>query len=659
MSKDQKLDDSLFEDVPYQDTQDLDESMFEDVPFKAEPVSKEVQGKVAVEEAYSSLESGAMGMAQGVSLGFADEIGGAAKATYDVTFGDASMSELSEQYSKHRDYLREEFKEAEENNPKSFMAGDITGGIGTAIIPGLGAAKGLSAVMKVGATAGAISGIGRSEDEDLDDQLIDGLLGGATGAAFAGAGQAVAKGAGKFLGKASKFLDDEAGMELRRALGFTSQTAKKNLERVAGAKGFSSVKALREIADEVDLEGKPIFSSFRSIEDSFEALKGKVDFHGRNIGNIVGQVDDQIGGPSVEPAYVLQRLKKSLGEFTNSDNGKVRTAANDFVKDLISPEAAAQPWTMSRLWAFRKSVDSITNFKSKSGVELNTNAIKRKVRKELENVLRENLESQPASKLSGAFDDYVNSSNKYALLRTTQEAIQDNIIAKEEGFVGALRKAVHLGGIGLGAAAGATTGGMPGMIVGGVLGRAASRGHGAYALQGVLRKAGAVAAKNSSYAHKLSKAAGISAASFERALSMGEALHDFTIEPLARNTEAVKKNFPKINAILEEDNPEVAEKLKEAVENNDEDLIRGLMNGLSMDSKAKNYIQPGLGWDGKAISEGDIVEVEDMIKSAPTSSRQKAILMQQFVSDRKIPTIEEEKPFYKVYDPSLKTSVMK
>jgi hypothetical protein len=628
-----------------------------------EAMELELQGQNAVEDSYSNLESGAMGLAQGTSLGFADELGGAAKTAIDVVAGNASFSQISDQYKKNRDLLRKEFKEAEKDNPKSFMAGDITGGVATTLIPGLNVAKGLGAAVKVGALAGGASALGRTEEEDIQDQLVDTLMGAGFGAAAGGVGYGIGKGfdkAGKFVGEKIKSGGES---ELMRALGFTSMTAKKNLDRVAKSKGISNIEMLGEVIEETAPDGKAIFSPLRGENGQFTALRETVDAYGKGIAEIVGKVDDSLEIPPVNPKNLLNRLKGDLTKVFNMDSGVESKAVTKFVDDLINPDSLTEAWSLKRLWGFRKSVDSITDF---GGSDALQNNIKRQARKSIENLLRENLESAPNMAVNQAdelgetvLQKYLNASDKYGKLRTVQDAFYDNIILKKEGVIGALRKSIHFGGLGIGAAAGASVGGVPGMIVGGVLGRAVQQGLGGKVIGKALTKAGTVAAKNNRYAERLIMAAGRSGEAFEMALSYGEAIHDFTIEPLQRSTQAVIDNFPKINALLSEENPELAKNLQDAVESKDENLIGGLMSGVSLDAKASKYIQPGIGWDGKAISEGDIKTVESQIKGAPISSRQKAMLMQQFSSDRVIPQIEEEKPFYKVYDPSLKTSVMK
>ena len=135
-----------------------------------------------------------LGGAQGLTLGFADEIAGGAGALKDVLSGDKGFQEA---YTERVASARKVFAEAEAAAPGSFFAGDILGGLTSAFIP-LGAAarvgkaatvaggvaKRLAAGTAAGTAGGAIEGLGRAEGtagEQLQAAGIGGLLGGAGG----------------------------------------------------------------------------------------------------------------------------------------------------------------------------------------------------------------------------------------------------------------------------------------------------------------------------------------------------------------------------------------------------------------------------------------------------------------------------------------------
>ncbi len=127
----------------------------------------------------SKLESGARGFAQGVSLGFSDEITAALESAFTPKTYKESVGEARANNAKAKD-----------DNPWTYGIGEVgggvaaglaTGGAGAAAKVGLTGVKGAAAI---GGALGAASGAGAGEG--LDDSFKKALLGGVTGAAIGG-----------------------------------------------------------------------------------------------------------------------------------------------------------------------------------------------------------------------------------------------------------------------------------------------------------------------------------------------------------------------------------------------------------------------------------------------------------------------------------------
>lgn len=112
----------------------------------------------------SALESGLRGLAQGASLGFADEITGGLESLR----GDKT-------YEQARDESRANYHKAEDDNPLTYGAGQLGGGAATMLVPGAGVAK--------LAGLGAAAGLGNSEADNIGDQAVDTLKGAGIGLA--------------------------------------------------------------------------------------------------------------------------------------------------------------------------------------------------------------------------------------------------------------------------------------------------------------------------------------------------------------------------------------------------------------------------------------------------------------------------------------------
>ena len=120
------------------------------------------ENDVDVAPEVSMPESFVRGAAQGASLGYADEFTSALGAGIEKLKG--SDKDLADLYRQERDESRAAYKAAEEANPKTYLGGNIVGGIAPVVATG-----GLGATVKGAAALGAAAGLG-SSSEDLTDE---------------------------------------------------------------------------------------------------------------------------------------------------------------------------------------------------------------------------------------------------------------------------------------------------------------------------------------------------------------------------------------------------------------------------------------------------------------------------------------------------------
>jgi hypothetical protein len=148
----------------------------------------------------SPLESFGRQVAQSGTLGFSDEIAGAGEALgkalglkglggpmRDISRDDEgptiNLDKLKEAYLKGRNAERSTLANDKKENPKSSLAGELTGAMATSLIPGVGLANTPKEMAAAGAALGGAAGLGTSEADNLTDTGKDILKGAAMGGA--------------------------------------------------------------------------------------------------------------------------------------------------------------------------------------------------------------------------------------------------------------------------------------------------------------------------------------------------------------------------------------------------------------------------------------------------------------------------------------------
>ncbi len=235
----------------------------------------------------SAFDSAITGAAQGATLGLADELAGAIGGVGDY-ISQGGKLDLEDYYKIRRDLVRKEDEKARESNPKSFMAGNIGGGLATAMVPGLGAlnaGKGATLATQVGkgALQGGISGAGYSNSEDSKEILEDAAI----GAGIGGALPIALKG----VGMAANKIDDITGIsDKTKSVGNYIKdkipSAKTILKK--GGKIFANVD--EDVTDDYLQRADDINAS----EATIEGLKGDVDKVIASTRDNVGKAKDSL-----------------------------------------------------------------------------------------------------------------------------------------------------------------------------------------------------------------------------------------------------------------------------------------------------------------------------------------------------------------------------
>ncbi len=271
------------------------------------------------------------GMAQSATLELGDEIGSAIQAIGEKylpeSLGGAestrSKKSFLELYRQNRTGARSDNRLAQESNPKTYLAGGLLGGMGTAAaLPG-GAGKTFAQLLGAGAIGGAVSGAGSSAS-DVSGYLPE-FLGGEAKESGGGLGRlAVDTGIGGLLGAGGA------------TVGYGAGKAAPSLLR--GIRGLANSRAIDK-GRKVLTNGADQLSNRLPIPDEAvgEALRsGTIIPMGTTHGTL-GRLESRVGALEHARQTILSELEA---------NGVVGPNAQELANRILGAGAELAPNTM-------------------------------------------------------------------------------------------------------------------------------------------------------------------------------------------------------------------------------------------------------------------------------------------------------------------------
>lgn len=388
-----KIDD--WEEVPVNEVDD-----WEEVAFEPESTSK--------------LESGLRGLAQGASLGFADELTGALESTA------GSLGLVPDKtYEQSRDESRAQYLKAQTDNPVTYGAGQIGGGLATMAIPGLNVAKGASLARTAGTAAlqGGLAGLGSSESDDVSQMAKDAAVGAGLGLGLGAAGY----GAGKLVEKALPSLREGAESTAERlaarSLGAERGTIKKFGEDKVRAAG-------RYALDE------GIVSPLASTDDMISrnaAVQGRA---GEGMREVYKAIDDA-GASTFNPLDVASKVDQDVGGFWRSplNRGETNQLENTLEAILMRGE---ENIPLSEAQILKQELGKVANWKNAINI-----TDKERMARDAYGVVSSAIDEATeagAGKIGkdGLLETLKNSKKLYGNSKTAEELL-GNKLAREQG----------------------------------------------------------------------------------------------------------------------------------------------------------------------------------------------------------------------------------
>lgn len=324
-------------------------------PPRAQPVEEQPPGWFEPKSYSGSLLRGA---GQGLSLGFADELGGAGMA------GIATLADLGARvagytpeqrdelrykltgaqpggsmYAATRDSMRGENKESKTENPWTYGGAELAGSI-AAPIPGMPARAPLATVgarmlqgAKYGAKLGAASSLGHSEEDTAAGQALD-----TAGGAIVGGGMGSLTGPMEYgLERVAKpWLAELARTQARKAV-----TPQASLVNILYNMGYSTPDKLDEFGQTVLDSGNIGFG--RSTRGIYEKSLETEALLGPRIGDFTKErqalVDSGVA-PAANREEAINAVKDGVRAWANTD---ARRAALPSIERKLLPAAGELP----------------------------------------------------------------------------------------------------------------------------------------------------------------------------------------------------------------------------------------------------------------------------------------------------------------------------
>ena len=445
----------------------------------------EVKIPEVVDSPPSTLEAIGRGGAQGLTLGFGDEISGGVRATIDRLMNGPRESVVLEpsfidKYKEFRDESRAANEAAEEAHPLAYGGTRFVGAVAPAVAATV-ATKGAAAPVALRALAptgikglaalAATEGVGYSEADltegEVRDLARDAALSGLMGAGVGYGGQKLSK-----LIKpqaAVERLDDVAQKTGMRSLGFTKKLLNTELKEVQAneatrlarrrglIKPFGDPNAMQEAAEGISKESGEAMGAFLKDQSSGATRALKAGSR--------PQLREQFLFDPKRSIGELESLRpKGLNLGDNADINRVIDKAVDTVKAKGTINARGEyalrpiPWEEAR--GLKTQIQGMANWDTAASNEVNN--MKRSLGRKIRDSFMSQLEDAAESRGKGAgFDAFKQNVKNYGSAETLQDALQNRISSEKGNSIVGLRDLLAAMGVSSGTGsvgAGATVG---------------------------------------------------------------------------------------------------------------------------------------------------------------------------------------------------------
>ena len=647
--------------------------------FQKEKIKQELKSDLIG----GNVKAATIGALHGASMGALDEAGAALMAVKDTIEATAdavdkqgmsgfanTLSTWKQSFAKREHEYSQELKQLEQDHPGTFNAADMAGTLAVGYLTAgsaVGARLGASLVGRIGLIAGEgmVHGAMRSDAETLGGRAEAAQ----EGAMMSVAGAGVLKGASKLGSKAMEKVG------ANRMINYLADSYKNFASEVSE----DALEFTTRLVDYKDRAGNYILRKRDNGQEALKRVRAGIKEVNEDLSTIYNKVDEA-KVVDVDAEYVFNRLKRKIvdpiADFTDSEVGsqQVKQVQNTMLKrleaDLLMDDPSGIKFKMAdgsevpKKIAKENGISLLNRLKNDYFSEVNvTKAAKdstqkmsvanhvQKAGRELTTIIDEFMgeashklgvvgeEAAEASQQS-LYDLWKFKSKKFGDLLSTSKMLDDKL--KDTGGKSLVRKVFldHWGKMSVGAAVGmqmyGASYGDAAMVIGGLSAIASVPTLNRAAGMALTKMVGAMKKDPDKYgqlATRLAVAATVSSNAFYERLLEASAEVDLTELPLQRNTQDLISRQDSLLTVMGQKAPHVLRDFREALRKQDKNRMALI---LTSTPELKDYMAPGMGWEGKAVSPEEQKQVLDFYrKNLKPKQRRKAML--KFAGDFMIP----------------------
>lgn len=583
---------------------------------------------------------------------------------------------ITEAHKKHTQIQQDVHDELFEKYPGTYTTAETVGGVASeagllALQSAIAGPVGLSGVLSTHFLANFAHGVGKANTDSLAQTVNEGIEAGGIGMGlpvFAQKGVQVGARSGvKLLDKAG-VIDESVKRGVLKFFGLGPEAT----EMAAKKYNKNLDDMLLRVAGYKDSQGKHLIDPSLNRIDMLDKLEREARRYGSEMGKQLDKIDNipmRRDAANVFDDIDFEIFQGKKGMLSSGDIDKKATGEQlrknlrglffepkqyDKAGNLINDRQIRKGFNASMVHDYMesafKSGQKLNRYSNLKPTDEAYYAGKERIAKRLHSFL-DNLIEDGSQEAPEIYENYVEARLKFGDVRVLEKQLAKTLKPDQQGasFITSLvNERLLQGGTALSllttgsAAYGAATNNKPLMY-------ASIMGMGLKAVYNNPRVNGMVATSARNLAEDMqrnpdryNKLAGtmLSAAShghhdlFMDAFAAGSAMSELYERPLARTTQDVITKQDSILTLVNQFDPEVAKNLREAINSGDEQTIAGIMTSV-VNKAPKGTVEPGIGWDGRAITSDERQAVLNKLNTL--KPRQRQMLIPKFQSDGIIP----------------------